>query len=65
MRPFGALREEVIVTKVALFVQLKARTGKEEEVAGLLTSAQALLADRLPGSQVGPESGEAQIRMHQ
>ena len=32
------------MTKVALFVQLKAKPGKEEEVAGFLKSAQALLA---------------------
>ncbi|OEC93410.1 antibiotic biosynthesis monooxygenase [Rhizobium sp. YK2] len=32
------------MTKVALFVQLKAKAGKEEEVADFLKSAQALLA---------------------
>lgn len=32
------------MTKVALFVQLKAKIGKEEEVADFLKSAQALLA---------------------
>ncbi len=32
------------MTKVALSVQLKAKLGKEEEVADFLTSAQALLA---------------------
>lgn len=32
------------MTKVALFVQLKAKTGKAEEAASFLKSAQALLA---------------------
>ncbi|WP_411906924.1 putative quinol monooxygenase [Rhizobium mayense] len=32
------------MTKVALFVQLKAKHGKEEDVADFLKSAQALLA---------------------
>ena len=32
------------MTKLALFVQLKAKHGKEEEVADFLKSAQALLA---------------------
>ncbi len=32
------------MTKVALFVQLKAKLGKEEEAADFLKSAQALLA---------------------
>jgi len=32
------------MTKVALFVQLKAKLGKEEEVADFLKDAQALLA---------------------
>jgi quinol monooxygenase YgiN len=34
----------MMMTKVALFVQLKAKIGKEEEVADFLKSAQALLA---------------------
>ncbi|MBZ9790377.1 antibiotic biosynthesis monooxygenase [Rhizobium sp. 3T7] len=37
------------MTKQAIYVELKARSGKEEEVAAFLTSAQALVAQE-PGT---------------
>jgi len=60
-----------LLTSVSLYVELKAKPGKEEEVAAFLAGAQGLVATELgtvawfavrchaPGSQIGSAGGQA------